>query len=392
VTLFDLGIVNGLLNVVSEANGREDREGARAGVSCAFLLLTALALVLALGAVIATWLLPWESILASRGAADASTLRWTVGIALLSAVVGLPLSIVHPIYAGYQRGYVGAAFGIVGSLLTLAGVAIAVRGSDPLPAIALAFGGAGILINVLNLAYLFAREIPWVRPSVRAVSRPAVRRLMRSALPLFAFQLGALLVNQSQNLVLAHAGGLAVVADFSILLKLYVALMTVIAVSTSSFLPSLRESLEQGDAAWTRRTFARLLGIRMAMAGAACAFMLLAGNAALRVWLGAQISFGMPTWAALTVTCLTAVWGTAFVELMTILDRIWSQVGLVLLNGVLTLLLTAALGPKFGVLGGVIALGASATLVSSWALPWMARDIWRVGEGDRRTASGGAVP
>jgi O-antigen/teichoic acid export membrane protein len=280
------------------------------------------------------------------------------------------------VYAGYQRAYVGNAFLLAASALSLAGMVAAVRLDLGLPGVVLAAGAGALVASALNFAYLTRVEMPWLRLSARAVSRTAVRRLMTTSVPLFLFQGGALLVNESQILVLAHRSGLATVADYSVVMRMYLLLSSFISLGTSSFVPAFREAFERGDRAWLRRSFARMVKARLAMAVGAAALLLVAGNAALAMWLGeAALRLDARVWLGLGALMIAATWGSAYSELLTILDRIWVQVGLVVLNGACTVALTYALAPRVGLLGAVAASAAVPGLVLSWALPLVARPV-----------------
>lgn len=114
----------------------------------------------------------------------------------------------------------------------------------------------------------------------------------------------------------------------------------------------------------------------MTLAVAAGVSFVLAGNLVLRIWLRrGDIQFEWTVWAALAVTCLTAVWVTSHVDLLNVMDRIWPQLWLVVLNGVVTVTLTWVLGARWGVLGAVVALGATSTLLGSWVYPRLARTL-----------------
>ena len=243
VGLFDFGLANGLVNAVSEANGREDRAAAREYVSTALGMLAAAALVLGVVAAAGLGAVRWDLVLGADGRVPADVVRASVGAALAVVIVGLPLSIVHQVYAGYLK------------VVRL--VRIRPRRKRPadrrgrrdrrlrgsLPMLVLVFGGATVCASLANLAWLVLREMPWLRPSLAAVSRRALHRLTATSTPLFLFQLGALLVNGTQNVVLARCTGLGTVADYSILWRLYVVVMSIILMSTSSFVPSFREAV-----------------------------------------------------------------------------------------------------------------------------------------------------
>jgi len=65
--------------------------------------------------------------------------------------------------------------------------------------------------------------------------------------------------------------------------------------------------------------------------------------------------------------------------LLTIMDRIWPQVGIVLLNGLVTAGLTLFLAPTLGVLGALLAISCVSVSVASWVVPLLSRRILRGG-------------
>ena len=376
VVLFDLGVVNGLVNAIAQANGSDDRDAARRAVSTAFALLVGIAAGLAVTAAVALPLVDWAALFAARGAVDATTVRWAVAAAVLPVIAALPLSIVRQIYAGYQQAYVGNLFSLLGSAGTLLGTLVAVRLDAGLPTLVAVVAGSTTIAAALNLAYLLRVQMPWLRPRWSLVSREAGLRLLRVSVPMFLFQAGALLVSETQLIILSHRGGLALAGDYSLVLRLYVLIGSVIVLSTGAFVPTFREAAERGEHAWMRRGFARMLTARMAIAGASAVVVLAAGNLLLRRWLGgAAVQFDFPVWALLASLVVAAPWATAYSDLLTIMDRVWAQVAIVLVNGAVTAYLTYLLAPAYGVAGALAAMASVTVLISSWLLPVLARPL-----------------
>jgi O-antigen/teichoic acid export membrane protein len=175
---------------------------------------------------------------------------------------------------------------------------------------------------------------------------------------------------------MAHRSTLETVADYSVINRLYVLIMGVISLSTYSFLPPFREAFERGERDWVRLNFKRMVFLRMTMATAVSVLLWVAGNLVLRVWLrSGSMAFTIKVWAAMGIMVVSATWGTAFSDLLTIMDRIWIQTLFVLVNGVGTALLTFFLTPAFGVLGAIAALSFVTLFMLSWLAPMVARPL-----------------
>jgi O-antigen/teichoic acid export membrane protein len=378
VSLSDFGVANGLVNVLSRAHGKDARDEAAQAVSTALAALSIIAIVLGLLVAVGAIVVPWSSVLAVRGAADDRTVRWSVVAALGIFVASIPLSVSAQIYAAYQKTYVANAFGIAGMLIGFVALLAVLRADAGLPAIIAVYGVGSLVSSTLGLAYALRRGMPWLRFRWSAVSFSAFRSLMTRSLPLFLFQIGALAVNETQPIVLAHRCDLATVAEYAIVIRLYALAMGLIYMATSSFVPSLREAHERGDHAWARRAFQHFVRIRVLLACCAGAALVLLGNPLLKLWLRrSDIAFPETVWAALAVLMIAATWVTVHSELLSIMDRLWILVALVFANGAVVVAGTWLLAPEYRVLGTVIATAAVTTLVYSWLLPLLARPLLR---------------
>ena len=381
-SLLDFGVLNGLVNAISEAHGKNDRSAVIGYVSTAFygLVGVSAALLIALG--VAAARVDWGSLLSAAGVVPDRSLQWSIVAAAAPIVASFPLSIVRQIYAGLQKAYVGNLFAAIGSLVTLGATAAAVALKAGLPVLVLTLGIGPLVSGFVNLAYLWKLEMPWIAPRVDRVSREAMARLLRSSVPLFLFQLGALLVNNTQPLLLAHLANLSAVADYSLLLRLSGFIVSLAVLSTSPFVPAFREAFERGDVGWVRVNFRRMVFLRVALVLGAGAFLLVAGNAVLRFWLGpSTVAFGMSIWMVGVTIIVFSAWGSAFTDVLTIMDRIWVLVGFVLINGLGTVLLTVALVPRFGVAGALVAYGFVTVVLWSWAGVVLFRRLLQRGAG-----------
>ena len=364
VSLFDLGMANGLVNMLSAAHGRGEQDEAGRYLSTAFVALVIMALVLCLVMGICLGVVPWGEALGARGSVDEVTIRRSVAAALSIFVLSLPFSVTQQVYA-YQRTYVWNGFVLAGSILGFLGLLLAVHLRVTMPVLILACSVGGPLTTMAAYFYATGRAMPWLRPRVSRVSRKALRGLLSRSVPIFLFQVGALVVNETQSILLAHRCDLSTVASYSVGMRVYMLIIAVIQIGTNSFIPALREAFERGDHDWTTRAFARLLWVRIGIATAGGLFLILLGNTLLSLWLRrTDMALGRGVWIAMAVLMVGAMWSTSYVELLSIMDRLWLNVVAVFLSGATALLLTYYLSPRFQVMGAITALAIPTALVT----------------------------
>jgi len=365
VALFDLGVANGLVNMLSAAHGRDEKEQAGQYLSTAFVALLVLATFLAVALVVGLGTVPWGALLGAKGVADEATIRWSVGAALSLFVLSLPFSVTQQVYAAYQRTYIWNGFAVTGAILGFGGLLVAIHLAVTMPVLIIASGAAGPLATMAAYVYATRRALPWLRPSLGKVSKVALRGLLSRSVPIFLYQVGALIVNETQSILLAHRCDLSTVAAYSVGMRVYLIFIAVIQIGTNSFIPALREAHERGDGDWTTAAFARLLRVRLAIAAGGGLVVVLLGNFLLALWLRrTDIVFGRGVWIAMAFLMVGAMWSTSYAELLSIMDRLWLNVVAVFLNGFTALLLTYYLAPRYQVLGAVTALAIPTALVT----------------------------
>jgi O-antigen/teichoic acid export membrane protein len=378
IALVDLGITAALVNPLSEAHGRDDECAARGYLATALTMLFATAALVGLLVAVVFPHVDWATLFNASGTIPAGTVRLSSAIAIALFVATIPFGVVPQVFGAYQKSYVSSAIATAGALFALGLLVLGVRMDGSLPWLLAAQNGGGVIAGAGGLAYLLFRNMRSLRPLRGDVTKDSLRRILATSVPLYLFQIGGVLVNYSQQLIVAARVDLATVAEYDLLFKIYLVVMGLIALSTSSFAPTFREAFERGDLAWMRRSFWHLVRVRVAAAAAACFVILIGGNTLLRLWLHrTDFQFGLAVWLTLACLVLAVAWAASFLEFLTVLDKIWPLVLVAIGQGALTILLSWTLSPRMGVLGAMLAITVPAISISGWILPWLAWHLLR---------------
>jgi O-antigen/teichoic acid export membrane protein len=367
--LAELGLTSGVGNALAEANGRDDRMAASAYIATALACLSAIA-VAGLGLVFfAAGALPWHSIV---GNADSAIVALAPpAFIAVGAVffVTLPLSLAYTICLAHQRAYIGNWLQAGAAFVSLAAIYAAVRLRLPLPAIVVAASVGQILVLVLLWIFL-GRAVPGTSVAPGRISRAALRRISRSSIPLFLFQIGALATNQLVNIVLSHLSSLSLVADYNALLAVYLAIFSLGAALSLPYYPAIREAFERRDGAWIHTALRQALALRLGVAVALGSPLLLIGDWAVRFWIRQPLErpFGWTGWLLFLACMVLASTSSMLSEVLSGLDDIWFQVALVFATAAVVLLAMFLLVPSLGVAGvfGAMAMSTALPIVVCW--------------------------
>jgi len=172
VYISNLGLSgNALINKLSEANGKDDKELAQELVATSFWTLNGLALILLILFGICFRFINWASVFNTGETVSISELQLAVILAFVSFVMMFPTSMVDAVYQGYQEGFVGDLWNIAGSIASLIALLVVIQYEGGLPLLVASLFGVRILFSVMNACYLFVFRHPWLKPLPRAATK-----------------------------------------------------------------------------------------------------------------------------------------------------------------------------------------------------------------------------
>jgi O-antigen/teichoic acid export membrane protein len=365
----DLGLSNGLMNAVSEAHGKGDRELAQADVSSAFYLLGGAATVLALAFAAAYGFVPWSGVFNVSSSTAAAVAGQATVVFVGITLVSLPFGVVPKIRLGYQEGFKSSIWDAVGNLLSLGGLVLAVAAKASLPWLILAIGVGPLLATLLNGAALL-RGRPWLAPRMRLATRFAAGHIVRLGLGFFVLQLVAVVAYQTDNVVIAQILGVAAVTQYAVPMRLFMTVPLLLSFWLMPLWPAYREALTRGDDAWVRRTLIRSLVISVGVSIPLSAVLVLFGGPLLNLWVGDSVT---PTTSLLLALGLWMVVYSVSITMAVFLNganvigfQVVIAICMMVVNLGLSIVLTHLVGVSGPAWGSTVAVTFCVLLPDAW--------------------------
>lgn len=285
----DLGLGQGLVNSVAEANGRGDLDAARRDVASAFYLLSFVVLGLGMLFAVLGSEISWPGVFNVSSPEARSVAGWSMAVLVAMTLIGVPVGLGQRVRMGYQEGYRVNAWTTLGSLFSLVGLLIAIALKAPLYWLVFA-GTAGPLTGAVLNSGALLRDRPWLRPRFRDVTISGCRRLARFGLLFFLIQLASLVAFQSDNLVIAQILGAEAVTQYAVPMKLFMLIPAIIGLPLAPLWPAYREALERGDFLWLKRSLYRSIKYAGVVASVASVFFVVIGGTLIRLWVGQEVA------------------------------------------------------------------------------------------------------
>ena len=366
----DLGIGLGLLTVVSDAHGRDDRAAARRAISTAAAMLMLIAGVSAVVFALAFPAIPWAGVFNVVSPTAAAEAGPASAVLFAAFALGLPLGLVGQVQLAYQSGYISSAWAIVGNLGSLVALILVIHLRGSLPALVVALTGVGLVAAVLNGWFLFRRQRPWLMPRRHDVELSTGRSLLRTGALFLVLQLAGLAGYQLDNLVIAQILGARMVQEYAVPAKLFALAPTLLSFALTPLWPAYRESLARGDGGWVRRTLRRSILLAAVINIPSSLFLVLVAPWLLQVWVGPAVH---PTLLLLVGLGLWSILNTLngpFAMLLNGANVVGFQaacaVAMAVTNVTISILLVQRIGVSGAVWGSVIAQIAFVLLPDLW--------------------------
>jgi O-antigen/teichoic acid export membrane protein len=354
IAIADLGLSSSLTNAVSEGYAQDRRDLAQGYVAAAFWSLAGVGAILAFVFFSVWHRVPWDRVLNVQTLQARAEATPAIAVAFTIFAFNFPFSLVARIYGAYQEVAVANSWSAAGNVLGLVALVVVTQLKWGLVSLVIAVSGAVLLVNVISAIWMFGWSKPWLRPRPDLVTWPALKRLTGLGGMFFVIQVAALVLFQTDNLIIAHYLGAAAVTPYSVTWRLFTYTMIFQMLAGPSYWPAYAEAFTRGDRDWVRRSFrvnlkitiisSLLLGLPLVVFGR-WIIEIWAGSAAvpssaLLVWMGIwSVIYG----AMNSQSCLLASSG-----------RIKGQVFYSLVAAAVNLGLSLALVQKFGVVGVII--------------------------------------
>jgi O-antigen/teichoic acid export membrane protein len=327
MAIADFGLSNSLTNAVSEGFAKNRQDLAQNYVSAAFWSLSGIATILALIFFCIWPRVPWDRVFNVQSAQARGEVGPAVAIAFAIFALNFPVSIVAKIYGAYQEVAKGNGWSATGNVLGLAALVVVTQLKGGLISLVIAVSGALLLVNVLSAVWLFGWSKPWLRPWPGRVTYSAMQKMTSLGGMFFVIQIAALVLFQTDNLIIAHYLGAAAVTPYSVTWRLftYTALFQLLA--GPSYWPAYAEAFSRGDRAWVRRRFRTNLKITIGSSIALALPLVFFGQWIIEKWAGksavpsAGLLLWMGIWSVLygamnSQSCLLASAGRVKVQMI----------------------------------------------------------------------------
>ena len=299
VAMCDIGLGNGLRNKLAESLALGDVASGKKYVSTAYVcIFTIIAVLMLLFCVVCNYI-PWSTIL-NANSIDASVVEQLVIVVFITFCLRFALNLINSVLLAMQLPALSSLIIFVEQILAFFIVWILVRQCETTSIIILGSVISITPVAVLLIAscMLYSTRFRNIAPSIKFVEFSKVRSIVSLGVKFFVLQLGMIILNQSNNLIITHVVGPQAVVDYNIAFRYMNILLMMFNIIATPIWSATTDAYARGDYEWIQVANKKLVRVALMMS-AIGAVMLLCSSWFYRLWIGAayiEMPFSISLW------------------------------------------------------------------------------------------------
>jgi O-antigen/teichoic acid export membrane protein len=304
LTFADLGIGNGLLNVIAEANGRDDSAAMRRSISSAAIVLTFIAaLVFAAFSLVYTSV-SWANFFNVHTPVAIAEAGPAAYVLVGCFALNIPATMIQRIQLGLQMGFVASLWQAAGSVMALLAVLVVVHVHAGLEWLVLAFAGTPVIAAAVNGGVFFSFR-PYLLPRLSLANQADASKVMHIGFLFFVLQVAVAMAFLSDNVIIARILGASAVSTYAVPDKMFSVIPLLFSMMMTPLWPAYGEAIARGDGFWVRQILRKSVIASFLISVPLSLCLIVLGPRLLSAWLGYAVApplallLGMGLWKVL---------------------------------------------------------------------------------------------
>ena len=379
----DLGIGNGVLNMLSSALGRDDAKAICRITATAFVLLSGLGIASFVVFLVFYNFIRWDDVLGAAGVVPRATVAVAVLILAVTVALNLPTTLFQRMQFALQLGYLNGVSQAAGGILGLTFIYLVTKTNWGLPGMVAATLAAPLIATWLSAIWMFART-PDIRLSAAYFNRAAILPILSSGGQFLILGLVFCLCQTSDNLVIANVLGAGAVGNFAVHQKYVSPIAFIGGMALTPLWAAYGEALARGDIAWIKRAFKKSVLSLLLIATALSIVLLLLLPPLMTLWMKGRLAPDVLMAGSLLVWVTVELVGKAISVFLHGMGLVSQQVWTALVFLPVCLGAKVLFAQQYGAVGVVIGTTLAYVAVHAWPY-WRLVRRWHLAHVDNNS-------
>ena len=281
----DLGIGNGLRNLLARELAEDDYCNAQKSISTAYVVLTGIAILLLLLMLIPTFLLDWHSVLNTN-----LNVRTMLVITEIYISLNFVLALSNSILYALQKAEKVSLRSCLVQIINIIALFILNRVEEGnLNHMAILFGSSTAVVYLFNTVGIF-RQNKMLAPSLIAFQKEKVKSIVKVGVQFFIIQLTSVLTISSQNWIVSNVFGPSEVTPINTVTNVFAAIYSIFGALLIPMWSKTTDAIAKKEYAWVRKTMRNVRYIAYAFIPVLIVVAVLFEDISY-IWLGRRLTY-----------------------------------------------------------------------------------------------------
>jgi len=366
---FDIGLGHGLRNRFAESLAKRDHELARVYVSTTYAILTIIISSILLVFYLVNPFIDWNRVLnADVSIVQASELSLLALIVFTFFCLRFVFKLITTILTADQRPAFASAFDLGGKVWALVIIYILTKTTQGnLVYVGLAISSTPVLVLIISSITFFKKRYKRYRPALSYIDLKKAPDLLHLGIKFFIIQIAAVLLYQTNNIIISQLFGPKEVTPYNIAFKYFSVLMMGFSILVVPFWSAFTEAWAKKEIDWIKKIVNKLIYLWLALVFLAM-IMLVFSNFVYKNWIGDNITIPYTMSALIVAWVLLNSWNIIFSHFLNGVGKVKFQLYLGIIAALLNIPLAITLGKHMGI-EGILVSNLFLALISAVIYP-----------------------
>ncbi len=288
VSLFDIGVGNGLRNKLAEALAVKDYNLAKIYLSTAYAIMFLLVVFLLVIFLSINFFLRWNVILNVNNVSNLELQKLAFiifGFFFVEFLLKIITFVLHAFQSSAQVGLL-ALFGNVIAFINV--IVVSFLSHNNLLLLGFSYSISNIFVLIIATIYLYSKKLKVIRPSLKLIQLKHSKSILNTGFKFFLIQISMIIIFQTSSVIIANNFGPEEVIPYNLAFRFFSMISVIFSFITMPLWSACTEAWVKGEIDWIKKTVNKLVKIW----GILCLFgiiMILFSKQFFYLWVGKDI-------------------------------------------------------------------------------------------------------
>lgn len=349
-SFFDIGLGNGLKNKLAAANALGKHDESKAFVSTTYAILTMISVGVFILFCIANLFINWSQVLNAPnlpGSNLNNLAMIVVGFFCLQFVLQIINTVLTACLAPSKVSLV-TFLGQLASVIVIYMLTLKTAGS--LINLVLTLGGVPLIVQLIASIWFYNTTYKDFAPSLKSINFKYVKGLLNLGGVFFVIQIGALILFQTDNIVITQIFGPKEVTTFNVSYKLFAVIVMAFTIIMTPLWSAFTDAYTKGELEWVKKTLKKIRKIWVVFSITSVVLFIISPFV-YKIWLHGKVVVPISLSLAMMLYVIATCWQTMHVFFLNGIGKLRLQLYLVIITSIINIPIAIVLGRFVGVAG-----------------------------------------